>query len=51
LIVEFFEEVKEHDGVHANPPYEGFWIVAVDEEKLESVKHDENELNLKHLSK
>lgn len=47
LLVEFLEQEEEHNGVHADPPDEGFWIVAVDEEKLESVKHDEHKLNLK----
>jgi hypothetical protein len=33
--------------MHADPPDEGFWVVAVDEQKLESVNHDGNELDLK----
>lgn len=47
LFVKFFEQEEEHDSMHANPPYEGFWIVAIDEEKLKSVKHDKYKLNLK----
>lgn len=47
LFVELFEQEEEHDGVHSNPPDEGFRIITVDEQELESVKHDENELNLK----
>lgn len=47
LLVEFFEQEEEHDGVHSNPPDEGFRVVAVDEQELESMKHDENELDLK----
>lgn len=37
LIVEFLEQEEEHNGVHADPPDEGFRIVAIDEEELESV--------------
>ena len=44
--VEFIEEEKEHNGMHSNPPHEGFWIVAIDEEKLGCVNHDGDELNL-----
>jgi hypothetical protein len=47
LIVEFFEQEEEHDGVHADPPYEGFRVVAFGEEELESVEHDSDELNLR----
>lgn len=47
MLIEFLEEEEEHDGVHSNPPHKGLRVVAVDEEKLESMKHNENELNLK----
>jgi hypothetical protein len=47
LIVEFFEKEEEHDGVHADPPNEGFRVVAFGEEELESVEHDSDELNLR----
>jgi hypothetical protein len=33
--------------VHADPPDESSWIVAVDEQELESVNHDSDELDLK----
>lgn len=51
MLIEFFEKEEEHDGVHADPPDEGLWIVAVDEEKLECVQHDRDELNLKVVNK
>lgn len=47
LVVEFFEEEEEHYRVHANPPNEGFRVVAVDKEELECVNHDAYELDLK----
>jgi hypothetical protein len=47
LFVELLEKEEEHNGVHANPPDEGFRVIAVGEEKLEGVKHDSDELNLK----
>lgn len=45
LLVELLEQEEEHDGVHADPPDESFWIVAVDEQQLESVDHDGQELH------
>ena len=47
LFVELFEEEEEHNSMHSNPPHEGFWIIAVNEEKLESMSHNCNELDLK----
>lgn len=47
LFVEFLEQEEEHNCVHANPPNEGSRVVTIDKQKLESVKHDENKLNLK----
>lgn len=49
LFVEFFEQEEEHHGVHADPPDEGFRVIAIDEEKLESVQHDEDKLDLKKI--
>lgn len=49
LFVEFFEKEEEHDGVHSDPPYEGFGVIAVNEKQLEGVQHDENKLNLKRV--
>jgi len=49
LVVEFLEEEEEHDSVHADPPDEGSWVVAVDEKQLEGVHHDGNELG--HLQR
>lgn len=46
FFVEFVEQEEEHDSVHADPPNKCTWIVAVDEEKLESMEHDQDELNL-----
>lgn len=43
--VEFVKQEEKHDSVHANPPNECSWIVAIYEEKLESVNHDCNKLN------
>lgn len=48
-LVELVEEEQEHDGVHADPPDEGAWVVAVDEEQLEGVDHDGDELE--HLQR
>lgn len=33
--------------MHSDPPDEGFGIVAIDEEQLEGVDHNQNELYLK----
>lgn len=46
LVVEFLEEEEEHHSVHANPPYEGTGVVAVDEQQLEGVDHYRHELHL-----
>lgn len=50
LLVELLEQEEEHDSVHSDPPDEGLRVVAVDEEKLESMQHDENELDLQTVS-
>jgi len=44
LLIEFFEQEEEHDGVHANPPDKCLRVVAVDEQKLERMDHDRQEL-------
>jgi hypothetical protein len=44
LLVKLIEEEEKHDGMHADPPYKSFGIIAVDEEELECVYHDCNEL-------
>lgn len=44
--VKFVEQKEEHDGVHANPPDERSWIVAVNEQQLECMNHNSYELNL-----
>lgn len=46
FFVEFVEQEEEHDSVHANPPDKCTWVVAIDEQQLESMKHDQDELNL-----
>lgn len=46
FLVKLVEQKVEHDGVHSNPPDESFWVVAINEEKLECVNHNGNELNL-----
>lgn len=33
--------------MHANPPHKGFRIIAIDEQQLEGMDHNQNELNLK----
>lgn len=45
-LVELVEQEEEHNGVHADPPDKSFWIIAVNEEQLEGVNHDQNKLNL-----
>lgn len=50
LLIELLEQEEEHDGMHSDPPDEGLRVVAIDEEKLESVQHDENELYLQTVS-
>ena len=45
LVVEVTEQEVEKYGVHSDPPDEGTWVIAVDEEQLEGVNHYENELN------
>lgn len=47
LFVEFIEQEEEHNGMHANPPHKGFRIIAIDEQQLEGMDHNQNELNLK----
>jgi len=44
LLIELLEQEEEHDGVHADPPDERLWIVALDEEQLEGMDHDCDEL-------
>lgn len=47
-MIEFSEQIEEHNSVHADPPHEGSWVIAIgSSKKLESVNEDENELNLK----
>lgn len=38
LFVEVREEVVEEHGVHADPPDEGAWVVAVNKQQLERVQ-------------
>lgn len=45
LFVKIGEEEVEHDRVEADPPYERLRVVAVDEEELEGVDHDQDELD------
>lgn len=45
-LVELVEQEEEHHGVHADPPDKSFRVIAIDEEQLEGVNHDQNELNL-----
>jgi len=45
-LVELVEEEEEHDSVHSDPPDKCLRIIAIDEEQLESVHHDQYELNL-----
>jgi len=47
LLVKLVKEEVEHDGVHSDPPYKGFRVIAVDEKKLERMHHNGNELHLK----
>lgn len=44
-LVELVEQEEEHDGVHSDPPDEGFRVVAVDEQQLEGVHHDGDKLD------
>jgi len=44
LIVKLLEQEEEHYGVHADPPDESLWVVAVDKEQLERMYHDSQEL-------
>lgn len=44
--IEFVEQEEEHNSVHANPPDERSWIVAVNEQQLECMNHNSYKLNL-----
>lgn len=46
VLVEFIEQEEEHHSMHADPPNKRLWIIAIDEEQLESVHHDQHKLNL-----
>ena len=46
VLVELVEQEEEHHSVHSDPPDESFRVVAVDEQQLESVYHNQDELNL-----
>lgn len=46
LSIELSEQKKEHNSMHSDPPDKGFWIVAINEQQLEGMEHNQNELNL-----
>lgn len=45
-LVELVEKEEEHHSMHSDPPNKCLRIIAIDEEQLEGVHHDQYELNL-----